>query len=450
MVTLGLGELVAACFLMFPGFFGGEAGVTLQRTRVPSMLGLDYGRGAAQLLLTAAWTAAVLLGVHWLSRTPFGLATLAVRENAQRIEYLGFRTATVRWVSMAVASTLAGVAGALSALAYEIVTVDAVSLHLSANVLLMTVIGGLGSLWGPLVGALFLTVMQSVVSDWTRAWLFYYGFVFVVLVWLAPEGITGLWQAARRQRPAPRTRGAGAAVRAAAGGLHRDRVPGGAGRAHAAARLEAPGPGRPAGPAVGIGPGGGRAAGARAAPHRRRRGRCMNALELQGLHKRFGLTEVIRGTDLAVRDGERLALIGPNGAGKSTLFALVSGQLVPDAGCIRLFGQDLAGQPPHTAARAGLGRSFQVSNLFGALSVADNLRIAAMWSQGQRLSLWTALRRHAPLQQQVVACWTCWSWATAPTRWRASSAMPSSACWRSASRWPAVHAACCWTSPPRA
>jgi branched-chain amino acid transport system permease protein len=205
MVTLGLGELVAACFLMFPGFFGGEAGVTLQRTRVPSFLGLDYGRGPAQLLMTLAWTAAVLLLVRWLSRTPFGLATLAVRENAQRIEYLGFRTATVRWVAMLVASTLAGVAGALSALAYEIVTVDAVSLHLSANVLLMTVIGGLGSLWGPLVGALFLTVMQSVVSEWTRAWLFYYGFVFVALVWLAPEGITGLCQAARWQRPALRT-----------------------------------------------------------------------------------------------------------------------------------------------------------------------------------------------------------------------------------------------------
>lgn len=205
MVTLGLGELVAACFLMFPGFFGGEAGVTLQRTRVPSLLGLDYGLGVAQLLLTAAWTVAVLLLVRWLSHTPFGLATLAVRENAQRIEFLGFRTATVRWVSMLVASTLAGVAGALSALAYEIVTVDAVSLHMSANVLLMTVIGGLGSLWGPLVGALFLTVMQSVVSDWTRAWLFYYGFVFVVLVWLAPEGITGLWQAARRKRPSLRS-----------------------------------------------------------------------------------------------------------------------------------------------------------------------------------------------------------------------------------------------------
>lgn len=201
MVTLGLGELVAACFLMFPDFFGGEAGVTLQRTRVTSLLGVDYGRAGAQLLLTAAWAAVALLLVRWLAFTPFGLAIQAVRENPQRVEFLGFCTATVRWVSYLIASALAGLAGALSALAYEIVTVDAVSLHTSANVLLMTVIGGLGSLLGPLVGATFLTLMQSVVSDWTRAWLFYYGFVFVTLVWLAPEGITGLWTRMRQGTP---------------------------------------------------------------------------------------------------------------------------------------------------------------------------------------------------------------------------------------------------------
>lgn len=192
MVTLGLGELVAACFLMFPGFFGGEAGVTLRRTEVASLLGIDYGRADAQLLLTAAWSLAVLAAVHWIARTPFGMATLAVRENPQRAEFSGFCTANVRWASYLVASTLAGVAGTLSALAYEIVTVDAVSLHTSANVLLLTVIGGVGSTLGPLVGATFLTVMQSVVSEWTRAWLFYYGFVFVTVVWLAPEGIVGL------------------------------------------------------------------------------------------------------------------------------------------------------------------------------------------------------------------------------------------------------------------
>jgi len=127
----------------------------------------------------------------------------------------------------------------------------------------------------------------------------------------------------------------------------------------------------------------------------------MSALEIQHLRKSFGLTEIIRGTDLQVHEGERLALIGPNGAGKSTLFALISGQLVPDAGRIRLHGMDVTGHPPYRVARAGLGRSFQGSNLFGALSVRENLCIAAMWSQGQRLGLLSSLARHRPLAARV-------------------------------------------------
>ncbi len=127
----------------------------------------------------------------------------------------------------------------------------------------------------------------------------------------------------------------------------------------------------------------------------------MNALELSGLRKSFGLTEIIRGTELQVHDGERLALIGPNGAGKSTLFALISGQLVPTAGSIRLYGQEVAGQPPYRLARAGLGRSFQVSNLFGSLSVRENLCIAAMWPHGQRLGLFSVLQHHRPLTEHV-------------------------------------------------
>lgn len=212
MVTLGLGELVAACFLMFPAFFGGEAGVTLHRTDVRSLFGVDYGHGSAQMLLTSTWSLAVLVTVRWLAGTPFGLATLAVRDNPQRAEFSGFCAANVRWVSYMVASTLAGVAGTLSALAFEIVTVDSVSLHNSADVLLMTVIGGVGSTYGPLLGAIFLSVMNSVVSDWTRAWLFYYGFVFVTLIWLAPQGIAGLCESAWQRRSRPRAVAASAAT----------------------------------------------------------------------------------------------------------------------------------------------------------------------------------------------------------------------------------------------
>jgi branched-chain amino acid transport system ATP-binding protein len=127
----------------------------------------------------------------------------------------------------------------------------------------------------------------------------------------------------------------------------------------------------------------------------------MNALELRGLRKSFGHTEIIRGTDLAVREGERMAVIGPNGAGKSTLFALISGQLSPDVGSIRLFGAEMAGARPYRLARAGLGRSFQVSNLFPALSVRENLTVAAMWSHGQRLGIASGLARHRALARHV-------------------------------------------------
>ena len=127
----------------------------------------------------------------------------------------------------------------------------------------------------------------------------------------------------------------------------------------------------------------------------------MSALELTGLRKAFGPTEIIRGTDLRIEPGERVALIGPNGAGKSTLFALVSGQLVPDAGTITLNGQDVTGRAPYEIARRGLGRSFQVSNLFGGLDVRDNLAAALMWRHGRGLGLLSSLASCRPLVDDV-------------------------------------------------
>ncbi len=117
------------------------------------------------------------------------------------------------------------------------------------------------------------------------------------------------------------------------------------------------------------------------------------ALELRGLTKAFGRTPIIRGVDLAVRPGERVAVIGPNGAGKSTLFNLVSGRFAPTAGQILLNGRRIDGRPPHEINRLGLARSFQVSNLFGRLSVFENLRCALLWSLGYRYSFWQRLSR---------------------------------------------------------
>ena len=127
----------------------------------------------------------------------------------------------------------------------------------------------------------------------------------------------------------------------------------------------------------------------------------MNALVLKGVRKSFGMTEVIRGTDLEIKQHERVALIGPNGAGKSTLFALISGQLAPNAGDIYLNGTNMTGKAPYLLARAGLGRSFQVSNLFWSLNVRENLTCAAMWATGQRLGMLERLKTSSVLMDQV-------------------------------------------------
>ena len=110
-------------------------------------------------------------------------------------------------------------------------------------------------------------------------------------------------------------------------------------------------------------------------------------LELKGLHKSFGETQIIRGVDLMIRKGERHALIGPNGAGKSTLFNLISGHYVPTSGEILLNGQSIAGLPPHIINRRGLSRSFQITNVFPRLSVAENMRISVMGRHGHRFTL---------------------------------------------------------------
>ncbi|HJW50708.1 MAG TPA: ABC transporter ATP-binding protein [Burkholderiaceae bacterium] len=117
------------------------------------------------------------------------------------------------------------------------------------------------------------------------------------------------------------------------------------------------------------------------------------ALELAGVRKSFGRTEIIRGIDLAVPHGERHAIIGPNGAGKSTLFNLISGRFSVSAGTIRLDGHDITNRKPYEINRRGLARSFQITNIFHRLSVFENLRCAVLWSLGHRYAFWKNLNK---------------------------------------------------------
>ena len=127
------------------------------------------------------------------------------------------------------------------------------------------------------------------------------------------------------------------------------------------------------------------------------------ALELNNVTKRFGKTEIIRGVNLAVRKGERVAVIGPNGAGKTTLFNLISGRFEPSGGDIRLNGENVAGMRPYQINRRGLARSFQITNIFPRLSVFENLRAAALYASGQKYSFWRPLSALTELNDRTEA-----------------------------------------------
>ncbi|MDP6516547.1 MAG: ABC transporter ATP-binding protein [Alphaproteobacteria bacterium] len=121
------------------------------------------------------------------------------------------------------------------------------------------------------------------------------------------------------------------------------------------------------------------------------------ALELAGIHKSFGATEIIRGVDLAVTMGERHAIIGPNGAGKSTLYNLITGRYEVTSGAIRLRGEEITNRKPYDINRMGLSRSFQVTNIFHRMTVFENIRCGALWSEGHRYAFWRLIGRQRDL-----------------------------------------------------
>ena len=123
------------------------------------------------------------------------------------------------------------------------------------------------------------------------------------------------------------------------------------------------------------------------------------ALDISGLRKSFGKAEIIRGIDLSIGKGERHAVIGPNGAGKSTLFNLITARFAPTSGTVKLHGKDLAGLQPFQINRMGLSRSFQITNIFPAMSVFENVRCALLWSHGYKYSFWNMVGRSRDLTE---------------------------------------------------
>jgi branched-chain amino acid transport system permease protein len=192
MISLGIGELIAACSLMFPGFFGGEGGVTTNRVVGQPFLGISYGPAIQVYYLIAAWTFLCTAAMFAFTHTPLGRIANAVRDNAERAEFVGYNPQRVRWLVMILSGFFAGIAGALSCINYEIVSAENVGAIRSGGVLIATFIGGAGFFFGPILGAIVYAAMVTAVGTLTKAWLFYLGLLFLVMVLYAPGGFASL------------------------------------------------------------------------------------------------------------------------------------------------------------------------------------------------------------------------------------------------------------------
>ena len=192
MITLGVGELIWAMSLMFPEFFGGEGGVSGNRVTGSKPMGITYGPQIQLYYLIALYTIVCTALMFAFTRTPLGRMLNAVRDNPERVEFVGYDTQKIRYFAFIVAAFFAGISGGLAALNFEIVTSEVVSGYRSGAYLLFTFLGGATFFFGPIIGAILMVLAFVLLSEFTKAWLLYLGLIFLFMVMYAPGGVASL------------------------------------------------------------------------------------------------------------------------------------------------------------------------------------------------------------------------------------------------------------------
>ena len=192
MITLGIAELVFAMALMVPEFFGGEGGVSGNRMAGKPFLGITFGPPIQVYYLLAVYAFVCTAAMYAFTRTPLGRMLNAVRDNPERVEFVGYNTQRVRYLSFIIAGFFAGVAGGMYALNFEIATAEVVGAARSGGYLLFTFLGGATFFFGPIIGAVLMVLAGVLLSELTKAWLLYLGLVFLLMVMYAPGGVASL------------------------------------------------------------------------------------------------------------------------------------------------------------------------------------------------------------------------------------------------------------------
>jgi branched-chain amino acid transport system permease protein len=192
MITMGVGELVWSMSLMIPEFFGGEGGVSGNRVVGKAVAGISFGPQIQVYYLIAVYCFISTGLMYALTRTPLGRMLNAVRDNPERVEFIGYSTQNVRYLAFMLSGFFSGIAGGLGALNFEIVTAEVVGAARSGAYLLFVFLGGATFFFGPILGAVLMVIALVLLSELTKAWLLYLGLVFLLMVMYAPGGLASL------------------------------------------------------------------------------------------------------------------------------------------------------------------------------------------------------------------------------------------------------------------
>ena len=345
LLTLALAAMLYSVAFRWTEVTGGENG--LGGITRPQLAGVSFDSAEHYYALVAALAFAAVVALWRFHRSPLGSVLVAIRENEQRARFIGYPTNRVKLTAFVFSAGLTGLAGMLLAFNNRMTSAEPISVAFSGELLAMVVIGGMRSFLGPALGALFFVIFRDSLSRVTENWLLFFGLLFVAFIVFSPTGLVGLVE-----RISARWRKVVIGEAAMAQRL--------------AGTLVLPDFLRPPvhddGDAI---------------------------LEARGLAKHFGGIHAVKDMSLRLRDRTLHALIGPNGAGKTTAFNLISGLFTPDRGTVVLAGESIGGQSPEQITRAGVGRSFQITNLFGSLSVAENVRLAVQSRHPRRFAIWT-------------------------------------------------------------
>ncbi|EJN08540.1 branched-chain amino acid ABC transporter ATP-binding protein/permease [Herbaspirillum sp. YR522] len=350
MITIAFSFIVQHLIIELRDLTGGQNGI--MGITAPVVLGLQAERAIA---IVGLLTAALVLACYcWLSRGSWGAAMRAVRDSETAAESIGLNPLVIKTAAFAISAALAGLAGGLFAPLSTFVTPDTFGFMQSILFVLVVVVGGSGSIMGPVIGALIVGALPELLASMEDYRLLFFGALLLLVLWIAPDGVTGLLaKLARRLRTV-------------------------------------------ATPDVPVSP----ASPGAALPQAGTRAR--SCLRADGLTMVFGGVRAVSGLGFEVPPAAITSLIGPNGAGKTTALNMLSGFYRPTSGSFMLGEVALAGLPAFRIARHGVARTYQTSQLFGSLSVLDNVALAcARGRLGHPLS--TAGASDAAVRQRCLA-----------------------------------------------